>query len=90
MTIQSPSGDEGDHSDDRLDDRMDDHVQVQILPQEDRWDANTAITDATTAYTGKERVGGGGGGGGGVVDVVVDVVGVSVLLIRCKTGGLME
>jgi len=51
VTIQSPSGDEGDHSDDRLD-GLDDHVQVQILPQEDRWDANTAITDATTAYTG--------------------------------------
>lgn len=52
VTIQSPSGDEGDQSDNRIDDRLDEHVQVQILPQEDRWDTNTAITDATSAYTG--------------------------------------
>jgi hypothetical protein len=29
-------------------------IEVQILPQnDDRWDAATAITDATSAYTGQ-------------------------------------
>lgn len=49
VTINAPSGDEEDVADDR---GPDGGIEVQILPQDDRWDAVTTVTDATSAYTG--------------------------------------
>lgn len=57
VTINAPSGDEAYDDGSRHGGRQGPYnnggIEVSILPQnDDRWETNTAITDATSAYTG--------------------------------------